>query len=438
LFGTVVSYDGEAAVHHYPGYAYYDPSTESFSSDFYIVSDYASLSGETGLSVPYIADNGDIYWALRIRCDSQSTYHCVRVAKFTFDGTTLTYVSQSNKIYGTMWQDTDGGGDQNETALVKYNDVYYLSFRENNGFQNSISTSTDLSTWTTLEDLTWDDGTVVTGASTTHTRWITHSDGLYLVYTRASSSNPDNSSVFRYRAPLWIAKFDTATHRLIKSSERILLNMNGDLSIGTGFSVTNATPDATFVSTNEWGDGARALMARIKWDTPNALAVAGTTSYILNEPFDSLTGWTNSANPTISPAGNLRIYSTNGSTQNVYRTDKSIPGVYTAKWRVKVDSYQSNESSVLRIRDGSKLLQLRLENDALYVMDSSSAWVKKNVLTADYKWHEILVYVVNGQAEVVIDGDTQAIFAMPSDTNADRIELWTSNGDFYTDDLKIW
>ncbi|GGD88418.1 hypothetical protein GCM10010911_53670 [Paenibacillus nasutitermitis] len=438
ILGVIATYDSDTQMGQYPGYAYYDPATDTFSSDFYIM-DYPATFAVSGGAIPYIADNGDIYWPIRAAQDAPNeTYNSIRIAKLTFDGTTLTYVSQSEEIYGTGLLDGDGGRGGGEAHLTKSGNTYYLAIRDNPGYPNKTAISTDLSNWSTPVDLAWDDGTPVTGASNTQIRWITHSNDLYLTYTR-HSTDPDNTAVYRNRAPIWIAKFDTATQRIIRGTERILINMNGDgQPMGSGFSVTNATQETSFLATAELYSG-RTMVARLNWDTPNALATVSAAAYVLDEPWDSLTGWTKSSNPVITPSGQVNIYSTDGLSQYVYRTDKSIPGVYTLKWRVKVNHYTPTYgTSVLRVYDGAHLLQLGMEKNGIDALDNTNAWGNQKVIINDYKWHEIQVYVVNGKAEVFLDGTSQFTYMLPANTDADRITLYSIHGDFNTDELKIW
>ena len=61
--------------------------------------------------------------------------------------------------------------------------------------------------------------------STTQQHWLTHSEALFLVYTR---KDPTNANVTRWRAPLWVAQVDPKTLRLIRATERVVLPLVGD------------------------------------------------------------------------------------------------------------------------------------------------------------------------------------------------------------------
>ena len=126
----------------------------------------------------------------------------------------------------------------------------------------------------------WDDGTPIE-MSTTQQHWLTHSDGLFLVYTRQDESN---KNVIRWRAPLWIAQVDTDNRCLIKSSEQVVLPLVGNgidepdqVALMGNFHVTHASPEESWVTVGEWmpRDGYRGdvLLARIGWSKPNRRAL---------------------------------------------------------------------------------------------------------------------------------------------------------------------
>ena len=114
--------------------------------------------------------------------------------------------------------------------------------------------------------------------STTQQHWVTHSDALYLSYTRRTERN---GKVARYRAPLFIAEVDRATMRLIRDSERVLLPMIGDgekdpegvMRMGN-FHPVNVSPDETWVTVGAWRYpkvSGLLLLAKIRWAKGNRL-----------------------------------------------------------------------------------------------------------------------------------------------------------------------
>ena len=92
---------------------------------------------------------------------------------------------------------------------------------------------------------TWDDGTeLATGDTQQH--WLKLKDKLFLVYTRVT---PDNSHVFRHRAPLFMAEVDPKRLCLIRNPEVVLVRERG-ARLGN-FQVTQL-PDKAIVTVSEW------------------------------------------------------------------------------------------------------------------------------------------------------------------------------------------
>lgn len=113
------------------------------------------------------------------------------------------------------------------------------------------------------------------GNYNTQQHWVTHSDGLFLVYTRKGA---DNDHVFRHRAPLFIAQVDPEKLHVIRSTERILVAERG-ARLGN-FGITDASAAETWVTVTEWmqpvgvekhGSDNTIWVAKLKWDKPNRL-----------------------------------------------------------------------------------------------------------------------------------------------------------------------
>ena len=124
----------------------------------------------------------------------------------------------------------------------------------------------------------WDDGQPI-GMSTTQQHWLTHADGLFLVYTRKDATNVN---VIRWRSPLWVAQVDPDRLCLVRKTEQVVLPLVGDgvnapddVAIMGNFHVTNASPDESWVTVGEWlpkrGAKGDLLWARIRWRQPNRL-----------------------------------------------------------------------------------------------------------------------------------------------------------------------
>lgn len=114
----------------------------------------------------------------------------------------------------------------------------------------------------------FDDGEEL-GNYNTQQHWVTHTDQLYLVYTRRGLSN---DHVFRHRAPLVMAEVDPKTMRVRRSTERELVPNRG-ARLGN-FSVCKVTENETWVVVAEWmqpvgceqyGSDNTIWAARIQW-----------------------------------------------------------------------------------------------------------------------------------------------------------------------------
>lgn len=164
-----------------------------------------------------------------------------------------------------------------EPSVTLFNEKIWMTIRAENG-HGYVAVSDDGLDFGEKQPWMWDDGSPVT-MSTTQQHWLTHSDGLFLVYTRKDESN---ANVIRWRSPLWVARVDPATRRLVRSSERVVLPLVGDgvnkpdeVALMGNFHVTNVNPRESWVTVGEWmprrdarGD---VLLARIRWAKPNEL-----------------------------------------------------------------------------------------------------------------------------------------------------------------------
>lgn len=164
-----------------------------------------------------------------------------------------------------------------EPSLTRLDGRYYLTIRAEDE-RGYLAASDDGLKWSAPQAWAWDDGEPLT-MSTTQQRWLTHRDGLFLVYTRRDTSN---EKVSRWRAPLYLAEVDRKRLCLRRDTEQVLFPLSGD-AIGApqhvarmgNFHTVNATPDESWVTVGEarpadgWhGD---TLLARVRWRNPNRL-----------------------------------------------------------------------------------------------------------------------------------------------------------------------
>jgi len=165
-----------------------------------------------------------------------------------------------------------------EPSLVAWRDEFFVTIRAEDG-RGYWSRSGDGLKWEEQRAWTWEDGTPLV-MSTTQQHWLPHSAGLFLVYTRKSKQNVN---VFRWRAPIYMARFDPARGCLLRETERVVLPLVGDgindpkhVARMGNFHITSAAPDESWVTVGEtlphdhWQGNL--LLARIRWSQPNGLA----------------------------------------------------------------------------------------------------------------------------------------------------------------------
>lgn len=165
-----------------------------------------------------------------------------------------------------------------EPSLTRFGGRFYLTLR--NDLRGYVAVGDDGLHFATPQPWVFDDGEEL-GSYNTQQHWVTHSEGLFLTYTRRGA---DNDAVIRHRAPLFIAQVDPERLCVVRASERELVPNRG-AQLGN-FGVVNASPAETWVVTSEGmhgdakepmnlaltearGANNRVYLARIVWDTPN-------------------------------------------------------------------------------------------------------------------------------------------------------------------------
>jgi hypothetical protein len=165
-----------------------------------------------------------------------------------------------------------------EPSITFHDGVYYLTIRAEDD-RGYVATSTDGLDWNAPEPWRFDDGQTLT-MSTTQQRWLPHSDGLFLVYTRKTE---ENAKVFRWRGPLLMAQVDLKSRRLIRTTERVAVPLRWDAKrdpkkvarVGN-FHTVAVGPTESWITVGEeapeggWkGD---VMLARVRWAKANGLA----------------------------------------------------------------------------------------------------------------------------------------------------------------------
>jgi len=233
-----------------------------------------------GCTQRYDLPNGDVllpfyYFGPETEEGKIKTGRRVAVMRCKFDGQTLKYVEHGNELIPPV------PVGFYEPSLTKFGKKFFLTIRnETNGY---VATSDDGLNFDEPRPWLYDDGGEL-GSVSTQQHWITHSDGLFLVYTRRG---PENMEVFRHRAPLFMAQVDPDRLRVIRKTERPLVPDRGAI-IGN-FGTMNVSREESWVTVAEWmqhGIGARfnvpevcekggsdnsVYVVRIKWNKPNEL-----------------------------------------------------------------------------------------------------------------------------------------------------------------------
>ncbi len=108
-----------------------------------------------------------------------------------------------------------------EPSIAQHNGKFFLALR--NDKSGYVSFSNDGLNFQPAQELCFDDGSNI-GNYCTQQHWINGGGKLYMVYTR---KNANNDHIFRHRAPLFIAEFDTEKMCLIRSTEMIAVPERG-------------------------------------------------------------------------------------------------------------------------------------------------------------------------------------------------------------------
>lgn len=163
----------------------------------------------------------------------------VTVARCHFDGRELKFVEQGNEL--SLENKTRG---LHEPSLTRFNGQYYLTIRNDElGF---VTRSSDGLNYSPLQPWRFDDGSEL-GNYNTQQHWVTHPQGLFLVYTRRGANN---DHVARHRAPLFMAQVDPERMCVIRDTEQVLVPERG-ARLGN-FGVTAVSPQETWVTVSEW------------------------------------------------------------------------------------------------------------------------------------------------------------------------------------------
>ncbi len=271
--GQTVWYRDNRVLHARPrgiAYAVYDAPANAWSpwKTVALPGDSKFESAGAGSVQRVDLAGGDILLPIYFKEPSQEQYS-VTVCRCRFDGQSLEYIRHGDELSLPIERGLY------EPSLTQFQGQYYLTMR--NDRAGYVSTSQDGMHFTPPVPWLFDDDSPL-GNYNTQQHWVTHSQGLFLVYTRRGA---DNDHVFRHRAPLFIARVDPQRMRIIKSTEQIIVPEQG-ARLGN-FGVCPISADETWVTVAEWmqpagvekyGSDNRIIIAQLKWHQPNLLAQA--------------------------------------------------------------------------------------------------------------------------------------------------------------------
>ena len=135
-----------------------------------------------------VLPNGDVQMSFTF--GPQESNRMVAGVHAAFDGERLTVKEVGEAIHNPK------GRGLLEPSVTQFGGSFWMTMRaeDNRGY---VSFSDDGLNWATKKPWAWEDGTPLE-MSTTQQHWLTHSDGLFLVYTRKEASN---ANVMRWRSP---------------------------------------------------------------------------------------------------------------------------------------------------------------------------------------------------------------------------------------------
>lgn len=239
--------DDELAPGPYPrssAYSVYDADTQTWRPwRFLELPEGAFYNSGSGCVQRLDLPNGDILLPIYYRTEEASRdpwHHCLSVAvlRCTFDGDMLSYVGHSNSL------SVPEPRGLAEPSIAQFADRFFLALR--NDCRGYVAVSDDGLHFGEPVPWCFDDGEDL-GNYNTQQHWITHSDALFLVYTRRGA---DNDHVFRHRAPLFMAEVDPGTLRVKRATERIVVPERG-ARLGN-FGTVDVSSEEAWVVVSEW------------------------------------------------------------------------------------------------------------------------------------------------------------------------------------------
>ncbi|MBT3379721.1 MAG: exo-alpha-sialidase [Lentisphaerae bacterium] len=180
------------------------------------------------------------------------------VVRCAFDGKELTMTKLGKELVHPVRRGLY------EKSLTVFRGRYYMTMR--NDQKGYVAVSDDGLDFAAHKAWVFDDGTDL-GSYNTQQKWVTHSDALYLVYTRRGA---DNDHIMRHRAPLFMAQVDPKRLCVLRRTEQIVVPERG-YAIGN-FDATTVNRQETWITVGGKKPTPGFHLTRIRWKQPNQLA----------------------------------------------------------------------------------------------------------------------------------------------------------------------
>ncbi|TNJ67791.1 exo-alpha-sialidase [Paenibacillus hemerocallicola] len=224
-------------------YAVYDAGSRSWTEWREMAMPSTFFTSGAGSTQRFDLENGDIllpiYFSKSVEDLSNGRhFNYSTVVRCRFDGESLRYIEHGSEL--TVHRHRG----YVEPSLTRFRGQFFLTLRADD--HGAVARSADGLHFGEPKAWTWDDGSEVLTYNTQQ-HWVTHSDGLFLVYTRKADNN---DHIFRHRAPLFIAEVDPERLCLIRASERVLVPERGARLCN--FGVVDVNERETWVTVAEW------------------------------------------------------------------------------------------------------------------------------------------------------------------------------------------
>lgn len=188
------------------------------------------------------------------------------VAECRFDGNRLEFMRNGNVLR------LDVARGLYEPSLIGFRGRYFLTLR--NDLRGYVSVSDDGLHFAEPQPWLFDDGAEL-GSYNTQQHWLTHSDGLFLIYTRRGANN---DHIIRHRAPLFMAQVNSETLRVLRGTEKVIvpergaeLGNFGACAISESESWVTVSEGMFMKDSKQRGAEGATFVARILWAKPNQL-----------------------------------------------------------------------------------------------------------------------------------------------------------------------